>query len=63
MTAWKLITTNLSTDVQQKLCCVNLEICCYAVSVLHTLKDLRGCLFYMICAVFQWTFLKILVSF
>jgi len=41
--------------------CLYLEICCNTLCLLHVLKDLRGLLFYMLCAVFQWIFLKIFV--
>ena len=41
--------------------CLDLEICRNTLFLLHVLKDLRGLLFYMFCAVFRQIFLKIFV--
>jgi len=41
--------------------CMDLEIRRNTLFLLHVLKDLRGLLFYMLCAVFRRIFLKIFV--
>jgi len=39
--------------------CLDLGIRCNTLFLLHVLKDLRGLLFYTLCAVFRRIFLKI----
>jgi len=44
-----------------RVCYLDLEIRRNTLFLLHVLKDLRGLLFYMLCAVFRRKFLKIFV--
>jgi len=46
---------------ESSLYCLDLEIRRNTLFLLHMLKDLRGLLFYMLCAVLHWIFLKIFV--
>ena len=54
-------TVNQSTDVVSAIIIIIQESKDNIVFLLHALKALRGLLFYMLCAVFQRTFLNIFV--
>jgi len=56
-----LLTFLVNNNKQTKDVLWPLEIHPNTLFLLHVLKDLRGLLFYMLCAVFRWIFLKIFV--